>query len=179
MSDRPPVEQSVGANLDELRRLLDSTAPGPWKIDQSPDGDRSARSANGYWITETSLYVGDNPQDEDGSRHLAFIVAMRNALPYLLECAADAERLDWLEANAMRENDEDAGGVRVERFAGSPEKQFEDACFRARRWGPVPFDDEGNPDYMRRFYGPGADHRTLREAIDAARSPDTSKGGRP
>lgn len=82
---------------------------------------------------------------------------------------ADAERIDWLEQHAMRDDFEDRAGIRIERFTGSPEWQFNDACFRLREWGDTPLDRDGELDYSQRLYRQ-SDHATLRGAIDTARA---------
>lgn len=91
------------------------------------------------------------------------------------ELRADAERIDWLEQHAMRDDFEDRAGIRIERFTGSPDVQFSDACFRLREWGDTPLDNDGELDFSQRPYRQ-SDHATLRGAIDHARASSVPSG---
>jgi hypothetical protein len=83
----------------------------------------------------------------------------------------DTARLDWLESNGREAPvDEDAAQISVDYLRGFPSVPGREASgFYFRRWGAVPLDDEGQPDYSRRLYT-SERFDTLREAIDAARA---------
>lgn len=97
--------------ISELRELLDKAAPGPWLYRsqehddwgtiRDADGCHAARGHGGSF--ENYDEHRRNKTDPYGQNSL-LIVAMRNALPALLDAAERAEQWEQMHTSAMQTN---------------------------------------------------------------------------
>lgn len=88
------MSELTEAKIEELRGLDAAATKGPWKWDGDVcDGSQDYRDQNAPWlVTDDNLEIPILRGDITGSRDAdaALIVAMRNALPALLDLAASS-----------------------------------------------------------------------------------------
>lgn len=156
--------------IAEIRARLNVATPGPWEatlrtVAGQPHGDWSVQQEGDplKWVADTG-YDSVHSSRADAE----FIAHARADVEWLLTAlSGDTERLDWLEKHAMRDRPEGVADIRIEHYEGGVLFNQPESGFYMRRWGDVEYDDEGQPDYGRRFYE-ARRYASLREAIDAA-----------
>ena len=98
--------------IARLQALQDAATPGPWRSDLETWGDPADVTIYGGNNYVVNVWSG-KPDDPKGvvafdaiAANAALIVALRNALPEIIEAVRDAGRIDWAQDNlsAVRES---------------------------------------------------------------------------